>query len=248
MGVFISSLITMTMSGALFGRRGRSGWLSELEEMRHDALHEAHGEVSVAMADLPRWDDPGDDDIFVHEHAASGANGHLTGMGDLDHGNGVNGASGRHATALQRPAAELLHPRPDGTIDIGGGLLRFSEGAGREVVEIAGQVTVELGTGWAWTVVPEGSSHQVELAVPHGYVRVAAGTSALVIVGDDGSSFVTVVVGTAEYDIDAERAALVTGDLAMAVPGGEVRHESAAVEEIIREPLVAHNLGLDAAR
>ncbi len=49
-GFLTTTFATLTMSVALFGRRERSDFLSELEGVRRDALVEAGGEIATAMA------------------------------------------------------------------------------------------------------------------------------------------------------------------------------------------------------
>jgi hypothetical protein len=83
------------------------------------------------------------------------------------------------------------------------------------------------------------------VSVPSGTVALDPGTTALVTVEDDASTFVAVAAGHGVLVEPHGSTPLPAGSVALAPIGGPAQVDRAAPDEIEADPLVAHNRDLD---
>ena len=88
----------------------------------------------------------------------------------------------------------------------------------------------------------------VTVLLPNGSVAMAAGTTALVSVEDDGTTFIVVANGAAVLVEPFGSTMLPGGNVALVPVGCSPQVDEASFAEIEAEPLVASNRELDAGR
>ncbi len=148
---------------------------------------------------------------------------------------------------IEGAGPELLPLAGDGTVSTRGGHLRLAPHLGHDPRRTADAVVLDVATGWCWTALGA-DAEPVRLVLPTGTVDVPAGTTALTVLEPDGSSFVVVVAGEAALAHPGGRLRLRGGAMALVPVGREPQVDVASVTELASDPLVAHNLALDAAR
>src|SRR5690606_35088468 len=107
-------------------------------------------------------------------------------------------------------------------------------------------VTVMVREGWCWVSPGEGEQGAMRLVLPSVSVEVRPGATVLAVVEADRSAFVIVADGSAEIIGGRASQTLETGTIAMVATSGTVSVDRATQAEIEGDPIVAHNLSLDA--
>ncbi|MEO6628440.1 MAG: hypothetical protein ABIP03_07700, partial [Aquihabitans sp.] len=141
-----------------------------------------------------------------------------------------------------------LSAAADGTIDLVPGVIRVPAGDTVEVTVAAGEIGITVDDGWCWFALPGAALRTIRAVVPAGTILVPPGTTALVIIEPDGSTFVAVLAGSASLEQVHGNRSLVAGSVALALPGGEAQVDTATPTELAREPIVTHNIRLDSDR
>lgn len=137
----------------------------------------------------------------------------------------------------------VLAVAPDGTVEVGDGIVRLSEVGSQVVEESSGGLAVDLEEGWCWA--DRTGAGPLTISVPVGTVVVPPDTVALSVIESDHSTFVVVIEGEALLEHLGGRLRLRAGAMAMASIGSEPRVDVATGPEILADDLVQLNLRLD---
>ena len=143
---------------------------------------------------------------------------------------------------------DRLTAAPDGTVDLVPGVIRVAAGDTVNVTVEAGEIGITVDDGWCWFALPGDAARPIRAVIPAGIIAVPPGTTALVIIEPDGSTFVAVLAGSASLEQDQGDVSLSAGAVALAPLGGVAEVDTATPSELAREPIVIHNIRLDEAR
>lgn len=142
------------------------------------------------------------------------------------------------------PAARPIPVDDDGTVVVRAGVVRLGPGVHADVRHDSGRIRVDLPGSWCWVTLGS-DAEPVTVSVPSGTVALDPGTTALVTVEDDASTFVAVAAGHGVLVEPHGSTPLPAGSVALAPIGGPAQVDQASPAEIEADPLVAHNRDLD---
>lgn len=148
--------------------------------------------------------------------------------------------------APARPSARPLPVGDDGMVDAPGTILRVSGLDAASASSIDAAVTVMVREGWCWVSPGDGEQGAMRLVLPTVSVEVRPGATVLAVVEADRSAFVIVADGSAQLIGGGADRTLARGTIAMIASAGSVQIDQASPLEIEGDPIVAHNLSLDA--
>lgn len=148
--------------------------------------------------------------------------------------------------APARPSARPLPVGDDGMVDAPGTILRVSGLDAASASSIDTAVTVMVREGWCWVSPGDGEQGAMRLVLPTVSVEVRPGATVLAVVEADRSAFVIVADGSAQLIGGGADRTLARGTIAMIASAGSVQVDQASPLEIEGDPIVAHNLSLDA--
>lgn len=146
----------------------------------------------------------------------------------------------------QRPEDELVEINDSGEVVDDRGTIRVSERIRPEIVRSATDDSLTVDSGWCW-VFRANAVPPARIALPEGTLVVPGATRALAVVEADGSSFISVVVGTAHLEHPTGLVPLPTGSIAHLAPSGSVTVDSASADEMAADAILTRNLQMDDA-
>lgn len=164
---------------------------------------------------------------------------------NLMHGSLFGGGAGRPVEP--RPEVERITIGEDCSVTDDRGTIRVAEESRSDVVRSATDDSFDLRIGWCWVARAE-AAPTARILFSRGVVSIPGATRALVVVETDGSTFVSVVAGEAQVELDGSLVSLTTGSIAHIPVEGDVSVDGASPSEMAADSLLTLNLRLDDAR
>lgn len=147
----------------------------------------------------------------------------------------------------QEPEARSLDVAADGSVELDAASLRLDPDADVTVTDDGTTSSLTLRDGWCWAALGK-DARPLTVTADGLVLQCPAGTTSLVSIDATGH-FVVAVRGEAVLEVGGRRIRLRTGAMAFISHGAtEAQVDVATEDEIAADPLVAHNLGLDAER
>ena len=148
--------------------------------------------------------------------------------------------------AAQRPEEELVELSDAGELVDHRGTIRVSERVRPEIVRSASDDSLTLDSGWCW-IFRANAVPPARVSLTQGTLVVPGTTRVLAVVEADGSTFVSVVAGTAHLEHSSGLVPLPTGSIAHLGDDGALTVDSASAEEMAADALLTRNLQMDDA-